>query len=90
MDLYKNDKRKIIFKDFEIADLKYKNYTKQYIINDTTCDYLCYLDPGTEFDTYVMFVLATNTKNCDKHFTVFTSLLQSFSWGGDKVKTPKK
>jgi hypothetical protein len=90
MDQYKNDKTKIIFKDFKPGNLKYKNYTKQYLINDKTCDYLCYLDPGAEFDTYVMFVLATDKTNCDKYFTVFQSLLRSFTWGGDKVKTPKQ
>lgn len=90
MDLYKNDKRKILFKDFQIAGVKYKNYTKQYIINDTTCDYVCYLDPGTEIDTYLIFVLAERENNCGKYVAVFQSMLHSFSWGGDKVTIPKK
>jgi hypothetical protein len=90
MDLYKNEKKKILFKDFEIAGVKYKNYTKQYIINDTTCDYVCYLDPGADGNTYLIFVLAEREKNCGKYIKVFQSLLHSFSWDGNTGTVPKQ
>ncbi len=68
-----------------VPDLRYHFASKNYLIDEQQCDYLCYVDPGKNYQSYLIFVLSTYLKNCSRCDDVFCKFLKSFSWGGNKV-----
>jgi len=89
MKNFKIKKQKIQFKRFDVKDIRYRHASKTYLIDNKYCDYLCYVDPGPEYRTYLIFVLSADMKACGKYTTIFRTFLKSFQWGGDQVKVVK-
>jgi hypothetical protein len=80
MDYYRKDS-KVKFETFKVHGLHYTYAAKRYRIKDKSCDYVCYIDPDKEQQSYLIFVLTANEKNCSKYEGVFVDMLKSFSWG---------
>jgi hypothetical protein len=79
-------KRKSVeFKKFEVPDVQYHYAAMEYLIDNKTSDYLCYIDPGNECKVYLIFVLSVEMKNSGKFIEIFQQLIKSFMWGGDQV-----
>jgi hypothetical protein len=87
MENYRKSDKKVDFKNFKIANIDYEAATKKYIIDDKTCDYLCYLDPGKNIDVYLIFVLNAYMNVCDDFTKTFSELISSFRWLGVKAIT---
>lgn len=85
MKNFKKKKQTIQFKQFDINDIPYHHASKTYLIDNKYCDYLCYVDPGPEYMTYLIFVLSADMKVCDEYTATFRTFLKSFLWGGDQV-----
>jgi hypothetical protein len=82
-------KRKSVkFNKFDVSDIQYHYAAMEYVIDNKTCDYLCYIDPGKEYKVYLIFVLSVEMKNSGKYIDVFQQLIKSFMWGGDQVNDP--
>lgn len=90
MNNFKRKKNKVIFEDFKVVNLKYKYASKKYLIDNKTCDYLCYLDPGKDSLVYLLFVLTAEKEICNKYLDAFNELLKSFTWIGQDVKVQNK
>ena len=81
MDYYRKNSIKVKFDRFSVDNLDYQYAAKKYRIEDKSCDYVCYLDPGTQEQSYLIFVLTTDIKHCSKYEGLFVNMLKSFSWG---------
>ncbi len=78
-------RKSVKFKKFVVPGVRYHYAAMEYLIDNKTCDYLCYLDPGKEYKAYLIFVLSVDTKNSGKYVDVFQQLIKSFMWGGDQA-----
>ncbi len=72
----------VTFQPFKVDGLKYSYAAKKYTYGKTSCDYLCYVDPGKDEQTFLIFVLSSDYKNCGKYSEEFRTVLKSFVWGG--------
>jgi hypothetical protein len=81
MDHYRKNSAKVKFETFKVRDLHYTYAAKKYRIKDKSCDYVCYIDPDKEQQSYLIFVLTANEKNCSTYEGLFVDMLKSFSWG---------
>jgi hypothetical protein len=81
MDHYRKDNAKVKFETFKVSGLHYTYAAKKYRIKDKSCDYVCYIDPDKEQQSYLIFVLTANEKNCSAYEGLFVDMLKSFSWG---------
>lgn len=86
---YKNKNQSIQFKKYNVKGFRYHYASKNYLIGNKYCDYLCYADPGPDCKSYLIFVLTSNMKECGRFTDVFNTFLKSFTWGGDKVEDGK-
>lgn len=78
-------RKSVKFKKFDVPGIRYHYAAMEYLIDNKTCDYLCYVDPGKEYKSYLIFVLSVDTKNSGKYVDVFQQLIKSFMWGGDQA-----
>jgi hypothetical protein len=85
MEYYRKDSGKVKFEPFDVRGLHYTHAAKKYRIKDKSCDYVCYIDPDKEQQSYLIFVLTANEKNCSKYEGVFIDMLKSFSWGSKEL-----
>ena len=76
----------IQLKKFDVKDIRYRHATSLYLIDNEFCDYLCYIDPGEGYRSYLIFVLSSDMNICGKYTDVFRTFLKSFLWGGDDVR----
>lgn len=90
MNNFKKKKSKVTFEDFKVVNLGYKYASKKYIIDDKTCDYLCYILPDKDSSVYLIFVLTVKKEVCNKYLDSFNELLKSFTWIGQDVKVQNK
>ncbi len=67
---------------FKIGKLQYAYAARKYLYGKKSCDYLCYVDPGKDDPSYLIFVLTTDYKHCDSYTEDFKSVLKSFHWRG--------
>jgi hypothetical protein len=81
MDYYRKNNIKVKFDRFSVDNLNYQYAAKKYRIEDKSCDYVCYIDPGRQEQSYLIFVLTTDIKHCSKYEGLFVNMLKSFSWG---------
>jgi hypothetical protein len=81
MDYYRKDNAKVKFETFKVSGLHYTYAAKKYRLKDKSCDYVCYIDPDKEQQSYLIFVLTANEKNCSTYEGLFVDMLKSFSWG---------
>ncbi len=81
MDDYRKNAGKVKFETFNVRGLHYTYAAKKYRIKDKSCDYVCYIDPDKEQQSYLIFVLTANEKNCSTYEGLFVDMLKSFSWG---------
>jgi hypothetical protein len=72
-------------RNFSLTDISYSFASKKYLIGDRYCDYLCYVDPGEKYDSYLIFVLSAEVKHCSEYNNVFRQFLKSFFWITDRV-----
>lgn len=77
---FSNRKKSIEFLDYSIGNLNYEYASKKYIINHNQVDYLCYIDPGSTYPYYVIFVLTGPKGVCENHLDAFLTLTHSFKW----------
>ena len=89
MKHYMSKNQSIRFKKYDVEGFRYHYASKNYLIDDKYCDYLCYVDPGPDCKSYLIFVLTSNMKDCGRYTDVFNTFLKSFIWGGDKVEGGK-
>jgi len=73
-------------KEFQVKDVQYRHATRLDLIDDKYCDYLCYIDPGETFQSYLIFVLSADMKVCEKYTDLYRTFLRSLFWGGDQVR----
>ena len=73
-------KQSIEFSDFAVENVNYQYAAKQYFINSTSIDYLCYIDPGESSPLYVIFVLSGPKELSGTYLADFKKLIQSFTW----------
>ena len=81
MDYYRENTIKVKFDTFSPGELKYAYAAKKYRIKGKSCDYVCYIDPDKKQQSYLIFVLTADEKNCSTYEGVFVDMLKSFSWG---------
>ncbi len=82
MESSKKEKTDVSFHPFKVGKLQYAYTSKKYLYGKKSCDYLCYVDPGKEDPSYLIFVLTTDYKHCDAYTEDFRSMLKSFHWRG--------
>ncbi len=85
MEEFSQKDKSVIFRDYVIPNIPYHFVSKNYLISDRYCDYLCYVDPGEKYHSYLIFVLSSEMKLCSKFNNIFSQFLQSFSWISDQV-----
>ena len=81
MDYYRKNSAKVKFEHSSVSGLHYTYAAKKYRIKDKSCDYVCYIDPDKEQQSYLIFVLTANEKHCSTYEGLFVDMLKSFSWG---------
>jgi len=74
------------YKKFNVQGIKYQYVTRLDLIDNQYCDYLCYVDPGATYQSYLIFVLSADMKLCNKYTDLYRTFLKSFFWGGDDVR----
>jgi hypothetical protein len=74
------------FKKFNMHGIRYRYATRLDLIDNQYCDYLCYVDPGATYQSYLIFVLSADMKVCNKYTDLYRTFLKSFFWGGDDVR----
>lgn len=79
-------KYSVQFDKFQVKDIQYRHATRLDLIDNKYCDYLCYIDPGETFQSYLIFVLSADTKVCGKYTDLYRTFLKSFFWGGDQIR----
>ena len=79
-------KHSVQYKEFQVKDIHYRYAARLDLIDDKYCDYLCYIDPGAAFQSYMIFVLSADMNVCEKYTNLYRTFLKSFFWGGDKVR----
>jgi hypothetical protein len=84
MDKFSQDDKSVAFKEFAVTSISYHYASKNYLIGSRHCDYLCYIDPGEKYHTYLIFVLSADMKHCSKYNDVFRQFLRSFFWVTDQ------
>jgi len=81
-------RKSVKFNKFDAPNVQYHYAAMEYVIDNKTCDYLCYIDPGKEYKVYLIFVLSVEMKNSKKYIDVFRQLIKSFIWGGNQLNDP--
>jgi hypothetical protein len=90
MDGYRKskDKNGVRFEPFAVSGLNYTHAEKKYVYAKNSCDYVCFIDPGKEEASYLVFVLNAEYKKCDAYKNDFETMLRSFIWNGNKIPPP--
>jgi hypothetical protein len=86
MDGYRKNKDKgdVKFEKFTVSGLHYTHAERKYVYANKSCDYVCFIDPGKEEASYLVFVLTAEYKQCDAYKNDFEAMLRSFIWNGGK------
>ncbi len=85
MDYYRENNIKVKFDSFSVGELKYAYAAKKYRIEDKSCDYVCYIDPGKGQQSYLIFVLTADVRHCSDYRSAFVDMLKSFTWGSEEL-----
>ncbi len=80
MDDYRKKKIDVSFHPFKVGNLNYTYAARKYTFGKKSCDYVCYIDPGKNDQSYLIFVLTTDYEHCNSYTQEFRSVLKSFQW----------
>jgi hypothetical protein len=87
---YKKKSKKLEFLESPIDALAYEFAAKNFLIEDKTIDYVCFVDPDKNSPLYLVFVLHGPKEESPKYEKDFLSLVKSFFWMGGDIKVIKK
>ncbi|MBN2241124.1 MAG: hypothetical protein JW793_00435 [Acidobacteria bacterium] len=85
MERFSQDDKGVVFEEFRPAGISYSFASKKYLFGDRYCDYLCYVDPGEKYNSYIIFVLSADMGNCSEYNDIYGQFLKSFFWITDEV-----
>lgn len=84
IDGYRKNKKDLKVERFTVSGLDYTHAAKKYVYGKTSCDYVCFIDPGKGELSYLVFVLTAEYKQCDTYKSEFETMVKSFVWNGGR------